>query len=116
MRPVREITSEEENFRIEGRGSIGYVKRDPVEPEPVGTIILKAFRVTGYDQDCDGSLMARLAAVDCDGHSTGWKVNKIGLYPSTCLVVTRDELRSLFASATTPTGDDASGETGGREG
>jgi len=72
------------------------IKRDPVEPEPVGTIVLMAFRVTGYDQDCDGSLMARLEHIDKDGEATGWEEDSVGLYPSNDLVVTAEEWRQLF--------------------
>lgn len=92
LRPVREITSEEENFRIVNAHpvdsmSFKTIKRDPVEPEPVGTYVVMCFRVTGYDPDCDGSLMARLEQVDYEGRSTGWSVDHIGLYPSSNLVV-----------------------------
>jgi len=96
MRPVREITADEENFRTERRGAFEVIRRDSVEPEPVGTIVLMAFRVTGYDKDCDGSLMARLEQVNKDGDVTGWEADSIGLYPDTDLVVTPDEWRALF--------------------
>jgi hypothetical protein len=97
MRPVRKITAEEENFRtVQFAPNMFTSKRDPIEPEPVGTIILTAFRVVGYDKDCDGSLMARLEHVDKNGEPTGWAPNCIGLYPNTDLVVTADELRNLF--------------------
>lgn len=92
LRPVREITAEEENFRtvpfFKAPGIDAHTsRRDPVEPESVGTIILMAFRVTGYDPDCDGSLMARLEAIDKDGEPGGWEPNCIGLYPHSELVV-----------------------------
>ncbi len=98
MRPVRQITPEEENWRSVPLVGTRFItsQKDPVEPEPVGTIILKAFRITGYDQDCDGSLMARLAAVDKDGNATGWTEKCIGLYPDTAAVVTPEELKALF--------------------
>jgi hypothetical protein len=103
MRTVREITAEEENFRIEpmeGMERIGFIKRDPVEPEPAGTLIIMAFRIIGYDKDCDGSLMARLAQIDMvDLEETGWDVNNIGLYPQSDLVVTNEELKELHLSA-----------------
>ena len=92
MRPVRTITSKEENFRVEG----SFIKRDPIEPEPVGTIILVPFRITGYSPDCDRSLMAELEAINKDGQTTGWTENCVGLYPETDLVVTEDELKKLF--------------------
>lgn len=80
MRRIREITAEEENFRGEAIAPGAFmVRRDPVEPEPVGTIVLLPFRVTGYDQDCDGSLMARLESIDLDGRRTGWDPDCIGL-------------------------------------
>ena len=63
---------------------------------------MMAFRVTGYDPDCDGSLMARLEQISTDGETTGLTVESIGLYPDTGLVVTPDELEKLFgANATT---------------
>lgn len=108
MRPVREITAEEERFRLEPiegtrTGMIrrdparsGMIRRDPVEPEPVGTIVLMAFRVTGYDKDCDGSLMARLEHIDRDGEASGWEPTHIGLYPFSDLVVTAEEWRGMF--------------------
>ena len=103
MRPVREVTAEEENFRIEpmdGRPNIGFIRRDPVEPEPVGTIVLLAFRVTGYDRDCDGSLLARLAQIDFQLlEETGWETNNHGLYQSSEIVVSDDELRKLYEKA-----------------
>ncbi len=89
LRPVREITAEMENFRtVPFVGTNMFTsKRDPVEPEPVGTYVVMVFQVTGYDPDCDGSLMARLRAVQSDGESTGWEPNCLGLYPDTALVV-----------------------------
>jgi hypothetical protein len=99
MRPVREITAEEENYRAVPMGPFDVVRRDPVEPEPVGTIVLTAFRIVGYDPDCDGSLMARLEQIDKDGKSTGWRQDAVPLYPDTELVVTLDELKALFAKS-----------------
>lgn len=92
LTPVPEITAEQENFRLEplaiGPGfDARMVKRDPVEPVPVGTYVVKVFRVTGYDPDCDGSLMARLAAVDREGIESGWEPTHLGLYPDSCLIV-----------------------------
>lgn len=99
MHPVREITAAEENFRLEpqsGLPGIHFVRRDPVEPVPVGTLVMMAFRVTGYDRDCDGSLMARLEGIDCRGEASGWEPKNLGLYPDDTLVVTPEELASLF--------------------
>lgn len=62
-------------------------RRDPVEPVPVGSYVVMVFRVTGYDPDCDGSLMARLEQVDKEGDATGWSPNQLGLYPDTDLIV-----------------------------
>lgn len=100
MRPVKEITAAEENFRTEPVPGAAFdvIKRDSVKPEPEGTIILVPFRITGYDPDCDGSLMARLEAIDKDGEATGWETNCHGLYPSTNLVVTPEELKALFGA------------------
>lgn len=101
MRPTREITANEENFRIEPRATVGgaqiqTIRRDPIEREPVGTIVLQAFRITGYDRDCDGSLMARLDNIDKDGVETGWSPTHLGIDPSSTLVVTSDELAAMF--------------------
>lgn len=101
MKKVREITVEEENFRLEPffkvPGAIGsVVKRDPVEPVPVGTYVAMVFRVTGYDADCDGSLMARLAHIDRDGEETGWCPHSLGLYPDSEVVLdSPDELHRI---------------------
>lgn len=98
MRPAREITAEEENFRMEEFApGMSSVKRDPIKPEPEGTIILKAFRITGYDQDCDGGLMAKLDCIDRYGEETGWSPDSLGINPETCLVINQEELASLFA-------------------
>ena len=98
MRPIREITAEEENFRVEAIAGFSVVRRDSIKPEPEGTIILKAFRVTGYDRDCDGGLMARLENIDSKCASTGWEENCIGMDSTSGLVVTEEEWRSLFGS------------------
>lgn len=99
MRPAREITAEEENFRTEpmlGLSMMGMIKRDPIEPEPIGTIVIKAFRITGYDQDCDGSLMARLEQIMRDGESTGWSPHHLGVSPLDTLVLTLEEWGGMF--------------------
>lgn len=95
MRRVRNI-EKEENFRIETLKGFEVIRRDSIEPETIGTIILTAFRITGYDKDCDGSLMARLEHIDKNGEPTGWDVNCIGLYPDTELVISKEELLDLF--------------------
>ena len=105
MRPVRKVTAEEENFRLEtfnkdAQRQCDMVKRDPVEPEPVGTIVLMAFRVTGYDPDCDGSLMARLEHIRKDGECSGWEPTHIGLLPDYDLVVTPEEWAAMFPATT----------------
>lgn len=102
MRPIREITAEEENFRIIDANQtiegyrLGFIRRDSIEAEPIGTIVLLPFRITGYDPDCDRSLMARLEKIGLDDlEATGAELTNIGLYPSTGFVVTEDELRDL---------------------
>jgi hypothetical protein len=100
MRKIREITSEKENFRLEPFApNAVIVKRDPIEPEPIGTIVLLPFKITGYDKDCDGSLMARLANIELDSlEETGWEESNIGLYPEDGFVVTEKELEELIKS------------------
>lgn len=96
MRPIRDI-DEEENFRIERRGGFNVIKRDPVKPEPEGTIVLLPFRITGYDPDCDGSLMARLENLFKSGGKlvpSGWDTDSVGL--DSGLVVTEAELLKLL--------------------
>ena len=97
MRRVREITAEEENLRTEPwiGENMRITRRDFIKPEPEGTIILMAFRITGYDQDCDGSAMARLDGINLDGEETGAELTHHGLYPESDLVVTLDELKEL---------------------
>jgi hypothetical protein len=98
LRSVRETTAEEENFRTEPLPvpitNVEMIRRDPVEPEPVGSFIVMVFRVTGYDPDCDGGLLARMEHVDREGTATGWEVDHIGLYPDCDLVV--DYPRTLW--------------------
>ena len=88
IRRVPDI-SDGENFRTEPVPGLRAVtiRRDPVEPVPVGTYVAMVFRVTGYDPDCDGHLMARLENVDADGDSTGWEPTHLGLYPESTWVV-----------------------------
>lgn len=86
IRRVPEITAERENRRtVTLAGGPGFrmvtSRCDPVEPVPVGSYVAAVFRVTGYDPDCDGSLMARLEGVDADGDTTGWEETGVGLYP-----------------------------------
>lgn len=87
MKRVPDI-SDKENCRIVPifPGAVTF-KRDPVEPVPVGTYVAMVFKVTGYDPDCDGSLMARLAHVDENGEESGWEPTHLGLYPSTDIVL-----------------------------
>ena len=101
MRPVREITVAEENRRMVPFVGTNMVtsKCDGIEPEPVGTIVLMAFRITGYDPDCDGSLMARVENIDRAGESTGWESNSHGLYHNVDIVITAEEWRAMFESA-----------------
>jgi hypothetical protein len=110
MRKLKEITAEEENFRVEELKDvpgISVLRRDSIEPEPVGTIVLMPFRIIGYDRDCDGSLMARLVGLSvcnekmCDSRSgrvdRGGRVKtNTGLYPENTLVVTEEELVELL--------------------
>jgi hypothetical protein len=97
MRTVRKITAKEENFRTEPFGGVGeIIKRDFVKPEPEGTIVLMAFRITGYNQDCDGSAMARLDNIDRNGETTGWSVTNMGLSHEDTLVITKQELKKMF--------------------
>jgi hypothetical protein len=92
IRRVPEITAEQENRRTvplaSGPGFSMVTSRcDPVEPVPVGAYVAMVFRVTGYDPDCDGHLMARLENVGADGKSTGWEESAIGLYPDSAWIV-----------------------------
>lgn len=84
---ARRIEEKDDNFRVVNNGGIGVIRRDFVPPVPVGSCIVKVFRVTGYSRDCDGSAMARLANVDFQGQETGWVADSLGLYPDSTLVV-----------------------------
>ena len=89
LRPVREISAEEENTRLVPfvGDNMFRIIVDPVEPEPIGTYIVMVFKIEGYRPDCDGSLMAEIECVDKDGNGTGWTENSIGLYPDSTLVI-----------------------------
>lgn len=110
MRKIRQITVEEENFRVEEYvdiEGISVIRRDPIEPEPVGTIVLMPFKITGYDRDCDGSLLARLVGLSfcnkeiCNSSNGrvdrgGWVKTNVGLYPTSGFIVTEEELLEMF--------------------
>jgi len=130
MRFIKKLSWEEEGRRLVERdpvrlpGMISF-KVDPVEVEPIGTIILTPLMVVGWDEDCDGSLMARLEPLNLDEETlldekpapkyatcslhearmfsllTHW-----GLTPSTGFVVTAQELvdmiRELKQAGSTP--------------
>lgn len=96
MRPVTDV-SNIDNARIETRGGFAVIKRDPTEPEPVGTIVMLPFRITGYDSDCDRSLMARLEGIDANGHPTGLNVSRVGI--ANGVVVTLDELKKALGES-----------------
>ena len=93
MKRVPEITAEQENFRTVPLFDNGLhpnmqtIRRDSVEPVPVGAVVAKLFRITGYDQDCDGSLMARMENIDASGAAPGWEVKCIGLYHASSWVL-----------------------------
>lgn len=98
IRPVPDVSEQENARTVPAKFLPGAVttRRDPVEPVPVGSYIACVFRVTGYDPDCDGSLMARLAQVDRTGEPTGWETDSVGLYPDTDVAVdSPDDLHKL---------------------
>jgi hypothetical protein len=103
MEPIREITSEEEKFRLEKVGpGLVTTRRDPVKAVPEGTLLLVPFRVVGFDSDCDGSLMARLKFVGLDQLEKLGEIDEEdviyptlkhwGLYPDTGFVTSKEEL------------------------
>lgn len=50
MRPIREIAPEEAGFRLESVGGLLEPRRNPVAPEPVGTVVLVPFRAAARQQ------------------------------------------------------------------
>lgn len=98
MRPVRDV-SKEENYRVQviGPGMTETV-REPVEPEPVGSLVLLPFRVVGYDTQDDGTCTARLEHINTDGSATGGQASGIALRPASALVLAEGEIDSLFES------------------
>jgi hypothetical protein len=105
MRHPRKITAEEENFRTEemfpGNPRFQISRRDPIKPEPEGAYVLRAFKITDYNSDCDGSLMWRGCAVDFNNpESEGcWEVSNLGLYEGSSIIVTKEELKELYEKA-----------------
>lgn len=101
MRLIRTITETEDNFQVEPLPGTqaGIVRHDFAKPEPEGTIVLLAFRITGYDRDCDGSAMARLEALylsDGKLEPSGWEEDGIGIGDDTGFVVTEEELLKML--------------------
>ena len=96
MRPVRDV-SQEEHYRVQviGPGMTETV-REPVEPEPAGTLVLLPFRVVGYDTQGDGPCTARLEHIHTAGRTTGGQANGIPLRPTSALVVAAAEISGLF--------------------
>ena len=100
MRLIKRITAEEENFRVECQ----HIRRDSVEPEPIGTIVLIPHRVIGYDKDCDGSLIARLEVIfldelpldEIDSDKSGQVSTCRGLNPEVGIVMSESELKELY--------------------
>ncbi len=104
MRPVRDV-SKEENYRVQviGPGMTETV-REPVEPEPIGSLILLPFRVVGYDTQRDSTCTARLEHINTDGSATGGEADGIVLRPTSALVVAEEEMLGLFTRAGEPEG------------
>ncbi len=96
MRPVRNV-SKEENYRVQviGPGMTETV-REPVEPEPVGSLVVVPFRIAGYEAQPDGSCRARLEHINTDGSAVGGEASGIALRPTSALVVSEEELPNLF--------------------
>lgn len=80
-------------------------RRDPVKPVPEGTYVAMVFRVTGYEPDCDGSLMARLEQVDRYGKPSGWEPDRLGLGAASDVVL--DEPGDLHHLADATSGGSA---------
>jgi hypothetical protein len=88
LTPVPDVSEREECQWKQLPGTPFVVpRRNGIEPVPVGTYVVMVFRVTGYDKDCDGSLMARLENVDRHGEETGFETTNIGLAPDSELIV-----------------------------
>ncbi len=98
MRPLKDV-SKEENFRpqVIGPGMVTTM-RTPVEPEPVGSIVLVSFRVTGYEVDDNGNCKAQLEQLNAKDDTNGWKPEARWLQSQDALVVEQDELQELFQS------------------
>lgn len=105
MRRAREITSKEKNYRlVKFAPGCSMFKCDPIKPELIGTIVLKAFRIIGYRPDCDGSLMAELENIDMDLENTGWVENAVGLSSRDTLVITKQEFKEMANQTLKATG------------
>ena len=70
--------------------------REPFEPEPVGTLVLVPFRISGYDTKKDGTCTAHLEHIHTDGNTAGGEASDISLRPTSALVVSEGEVSKLF--------------------
>jgi len=82
-------------------GAIGDLKMDDddykLKPKyATGTIVMLAFRIEGYDRDCDGTPMAQVAQIDRDGKTTGWRESHIGLPFGTHRVLDLAEVKKII--------------------
>lgn len=86
---VRPLPEPDDGARLEPIAGMNAVtiRRDPVKVVPEGSYVAMVFRVTGYDPDCDGSLMARLQPVNRFGEAIGNERDCQGLYPDTEVVL-----------------------------
>jgi hypothetical protein len=90
----------DDNFQlVEAPGmaaNVRRIRRDFVEPVPVGTLLACVFRVTGYDRDFDGSAMVRLEQIDQEGQPSGWEPTNLDLAPDSWVVLdTPNDLHSV---------------------
>lgn len=76
---VRRLPEVDDGFRLEPTGPFLIVRRNFVPPVPVGSLVVRTFRVTGWGRDCDGSALATVEAVDRYGQASGWTQACVGL-------------------------------------
>jgi len=104
MRPLTDI-SDRENAKVIDLGQqMMTIHVNYVEPEPVGTIVLMPFRITGYTQDYDGSALTSLeplfydedtGKLEADADPTPYQfINK-----NVAIVASEAEVLTLFKPA-----------------
>lgn len=85
---IRKFVKPDEAVHLERiTDNVSFARHEYVEPLPIGTYVIRVFRIVEFVQDADGSAMVNLESVDRHGDHTGWYPGNMGVYEDSTLVV-----------------------------